>query len=241
MFRRRARPRIRARVVRLGILVVGVVGLGPLGGAAPGPLVAQAQGQNAGHAEARQHFEAGVRYYEGGDFPHAVEEFLAAYRLAPSPELSYNVARAYERMGEGAEAIRYYRTYLDDPSAQENRAEVERKIAQMEAAAARQQESLRALPPSTNEMTAEARRFFERGVALYRRGGRENYQSALLAFTAAYNFRPLPEIIFNMALTFERLGRAEEAADHYGEYLRRRRDAPDREAVEAKIRTLRHR
>ncbi len=204
-------------------------------------------------AEARRHFESGLARYNEGNFPAAVEAFLAAYRIAPGPELAYNAARAYERMGENAEAIRYYRLYLADPTATSSRAEVERKIAAiaaLEAASTRRRDALLALPPSQSEMTAEARRFFERGAALFRR---RDYASALQAFTAAYNFARLPEILYNMAMTLERLSqaprtaprRAEElrgqAADHYAEYLRRNRTSPERAAIEAKIRALRAR
>jgi len=61
------------------------------------------------------------------------------------------------------------------------------------------------------------------------------------AFTAALQFAPFPELLYNMALASERLQNWRDARDYYREYLRLRPNAPDRAAVEAKIAELRDR
>jgi tetratricopeptide (TPR) repeat protein len=94
------------------------------------------------------------------------------------------------------------------------------------------------LPATSAEMSAEARQFFERGEALFRRG---RYDAALTAFTAAYNYVRIPEIAYNLAMTSERLGRIEDAILFYRDYLRLRRNSPDRASIEEHIRELRER
>ena len=68
---------------------------------------------------------------------------------------------------------------------------------------------------------------------------RRQYAAAMEAFTAAQRFAPLPEVLYNMAVTAERLHQKRDAIDYYREYLRVRRNAPDRYIVERRIRELR--
>jgi tetratricopeptide (TPR) repeat protein len=63
-------------------------------------------------SEARAKYEAGADAYERKHYKDAVDFFLAADRLAPSAPLSFNIARAYERLGDDASALRWYRDYL---------------------------------------------------------------------------------------------------------------------------------
>ena len=44
-------------------------------------------------------------------YAQAIEHFLAADALVPSAALSFNVAKAYEKLGESAKALRYYRDF----------------------------------------------------------------------------------------------------------------------------------
>jgi hypothetical protein len=55
--------------------------------------------------------------FRAGKYERAIRLFLEADRLAPSPALAFNVARAYEKLGNSARALEYYRNYLRrDPS-----------------------------------------------------------------------------------------------------------------------------
>jgi hypothetical protein len=65
----------------------------------------------AKHA-AKVYYEQGVSAYKAGRLREAIQRFLAADQLAPSPALSFNVARAYERLGESARALEFYRDYV---------------------------------------------------------------------------------------------------------------------------------
>jgi tetratricopeptide (TPR) repeat protein len=91
------------------------------------------------------------------------------------------------------------------------------------------------LPPSDDEVTAEARTFFERGVAMFRRG---RFDSALTAFVAAYRFSPLPEVVYNLAIVSERTEHIQDAIDYYREYLRAVPNDPDRASIETTIHEL---
>lgn len=78
-------------------------------------------------------YERGVAAYRDGRFRAAIEHFIAADGLAPSPALSYNVARAYERLDEAARALAHYRDYLRRAAEPSNAHEVKQRIRQLEA------------------------------------------------------------------------------------------------------------
>jgi tetratricopeptide (TPR) repeat protein len=62
--------------------------------------------------EAKSKYQDGAAAYSAGHYKDAVDLFLAADRLAPSAPLSFNIARAYEKLGDGSGALRWYRDYL---------------------------------------------------------------------------------------------------------------------------------
>jgi tetratricopeptide (TPR) repeat protein len=63
-------------------------------------------------AEAKARYEQGVEAYASGHFKDAVDLFLEADRMSPSAPLSFNIARAYEKLGDDSGALRWYRDYL---------------------------------------------------------------------------------------------------------------------------------
>jgi tetratricopeptide (TPR) repeat protein len=63
-------------------------------------------------ATAKSKYQEGADAYSAGRFKDAVDLFLAADRLAPSAPLSFNIARAYEKLSDDAGALRWYRDYL---------------------------------------------------------------------------------------------------------------------------------
>jgi hypothetical protein len=82
----------------------------------------------ARRSAAKARFEQGVEAYRSHRYAQAVRWFLEADRLAPSPALSYNIARAYDRIDDTSAALRWYRDYLrrgpDTGNASEVRARV---------------------------------------------------------------------------------------------------------------------
>jgi len=85
--------------------------------------------------EARTHYQAGVKYYNGGDYRSAIREFSAAQQLLPADLNNYNLALCYDKLGDPEPAVQYYRAYLDKVPNTDKRAEIEASIARLDAAA----------------------------------------------------------------------------------------------------------
>jgi hypothetical protein len=85
-------------------------------------------------SEARAHYQAGVKFYSGGDYRSAIREFSAAQQLAPADLNNYNLALCYDKLGDAEPAIQYYRAYLDKQPNTDKRAEIEASISRLEAA-----------------------------------------------------------------------------------------------------------
>jgi tetratricopeptide (TPR) repeat protein len=96
-----------------------------------GPAVAKPE---AGpKVEARRHYDAGMAHFNLREYKLAIDEFQAAYRLRPEPVLLYNLGQAYRLAEDTEQALYFYRAYLrNDPQAA-NRADVEARIAVLEA------------------------------------------------------------------------------------------------------------
>ncbi|HMG21102.1 MAG TPA: tetratricopeptide repeat protein [Kofleriaceae bacterium] len=85
-------------------------------------------------AEARAHYQAGVKSYSGGDYQAAIREFSAAQQLAPAELNNYNLALCYDKLGDAEPAIQYYRAFLDKQPGSDKRAEIQASIDRLEAA-----------------------------------------------------------------------------------------------------------
>jgi len=98
---------------------------------------------------ARELFLQGVAAYRAGKFYEAVEIFLQTQRIYPDNELCFNIARAYENLGDVGAALRYYRDYLrqaDRPSDGEEVRERVRRLSQQLAQRGTQQVSVLSQP-----------------------------------------------------------------------------------------------
>jgi outer membrane receptor protein involved in Fe transport len=107
--------------VRSFLLVLLVALAGPVALAQEAPSLDLAE-------EADLHFGIAVRHYRSGDYRTALEHLLLSNRLVPNRNVVFNIARAYEELGEYDQAFRHYTDYLaleDDP---EMRASGERSI-----------------------------------------------------------------------------------------------------------------
>jgi hypothetical protein len=61
---------------------------------------------------ARGHYRLGTQRYDHGDFRGAIEEFSAGYAVVPLPHFQFDIARAYERLGELDSARTAYQRFL---------------------------------------------------------------------------------------------------------------------------------
>jgi hypothetical protein len=85
--------------------------------------------------DARTHYQAGVKAYNGGDYKVAIREFSSAQQLAPADLNNYNLALCYDKLGDPEPAIQYYRAYLDKNPNTDKRAEIEASVQRLESAA----------------------------------------------------------------------------------------------------------
>jgi hypothetical protein len=107
-------------------------------------------GARAGDADqkaARPHYEKGATEYNLGHFGEAIAEFEKAYELDPAPVLLFNIAQAHRQNGNNERAAFFYRRYLEQAPGAANRAEVERRIKDLEEAIRQQSEIKRRPPP----------------------------------------------------------------------------------------------
>lgn len=86
--------------------------------------------------------EEGAALYQQREYRRAIERFIQAYAIDPDPNLLFNVARSYERLGEVDLAIEKYEAFLASPGADA-------------AGRARAEESLRLLRRAKGERSAE--------------------------------------------------------------------------------------
>ena len=76
--------------------------------------------------------------YQDGRYAAAIDDLLAAYKLAPEPRLLYNLAQAYRKLGERQKAEQFFRQYLEtDPAIPAaRRQEVARRLDELKEQAA---------------------------------------------------------------------------------------------------------
>ncbi len=93
-------------------------------------------GPATAHADqADQHYKRALRYYESKDYPRAIKEFQAAYRVRQLPRILLNIGQVYRKLGMASTALKFYEHYLRvEPNPKpEIKAEVDRYIAQTHA------------------------------------------------------------------------------------------------------------
>lgn len=82
----------------------------------------------------------------------------------------------------------------------------------------------------------QAKLHFERGTTAYKAG---RYQEAHDEFLQSYNQAGLPDLLYNLAVTAERMGRPDLAVGYLEKYLTGH--PPDRQNIESELRRLRRR
>ena len=85
---------------------------------------------------ARAHLRAGIAYYDDGKYDDAVKEMQVAYGLKPVPDLQYNLAQCFERLGRYEDAAVAYETYLGGRANATDGNSVRTRIANLRARAA---------------------------------------------------------------------------------------------------------
>jgi tetratricopeptide (TPR) repeat protein len=88
-------------------------------------------------AEGKARYERGVEAYAAGRYKDAIDLFLQADALAPSAALSFNIARAYERIGDDAACLQWYRDFRRRAPDAKNSREVDTRISALETSLAK--------------------------------------------------------------------------------------------------------
>jgi tetratricopeptide (TPR) repeat protein len=104
-------------------------------------------------------FDEGRKLYDLGHFEEAAERWERAYLECDSPQIIFNLAQAQRRAGHARRAIDLYKRWLDlTPSASaEERADVEQKIASLEASLVAERER-EPVDPAVTEPTPPDRK-----------------------------------------------------------------------------------
>ena len=109
-------------------------------------------------SDARTHYNAGKKAYDAGEYEKAIAEFQAADQLAPSGVNDFNIATAYDALGNKVDAIRYFKSYLTRTPEAQNRATVEATISRLERAIADEESARIAAEEEARRQAAEEAR-----------------------------------------------------------------------------------
>jgi tetratricopeptide (TPR) repeat protein len=101
--------------------------------------------------EMKLHYEKATRAYDVQKYSEAVDEYQKAYEIGGDPAMLYNVAQSYRLADQPADALRFYRRYLQRSPNARNREDVERKIAEMEKVVEARRKAAAAAPPAAPE------------------------------------------------------------------------------------------
>jgi tetratricopeptide (TPR) repeat protein len=112
-------------------------------------LGATATAQEADDSRARMHFDAGRSYYDDGAYEQALQEFRRAYDLSRRPAMLNNMAQCEERLGMWNEAAAHLEEFARTlPEGSEDRARVDRRVANLRARVAGRSEEPEPSGPS---------------------------------------------------------------------------------------------
>lgn len=75
-------------------------------------------------ALAQEHYNAGLRAYNVGEFDQAIKDWKAAYQYLGAPDFLFNIAQAYRQKRDYAQAVFFYNSYLRGKPEAANVAEV---------------------------------------------------------------------------------------------------------------------
>lgn len=81
---------------------------------------------------ARGHYQRGKTHYQLAEYKEALEAFRAAYRLKQDPVFLFNIAQCHRQLDQHAEALKLYGAYLRESPNAVNRAEVEKRMAELQ-------------------------------------------------------------------------------------------------------------
>src|SRR5262245_26459017 len=87
-------------------------------------------------------------------------------------------------------------------------------------------------------VAAEARRHFENGERLFHE--QADYDAAVEEYLTAWRLKPHPNVLYNIAVAYERVYKPEEAREYYERFVRSSPESGElKQKAEARLRVLR--
>ena len=109
-------------------------------------------------SEARKHYELGTKYYDLQRYADAAKEYEAAFVIKDDPALLFNIGQAYRLARNPRKAIGAYRSYLRRVPNDPRRAEVEKRISDLQKQIDREEQNAESPPTGTLPPTEEGGR-----------------------------------------------------------------------------------
>ena len=110
----------------------GIIAIATLVVCALGASAARAESESEKKLRAKEHFEKATRLYDVGKYGEAINDYEEAYLLIGDAALLFNIGQAYRLWDRPDDAIRAYKNYLRQRPDAVNRADVEKKISDLE-------------------------------------------------------------------------------------------------------------
>jgi len=144
---------------------------------------------------AKARYEEGVEAYKDQRYADAVRLFLEADALSPSAALSYNIARAYEKLADDAQTLRWYRNYLRLNPQAANATEVQGYVRSLSAKLAKQgiQQLTVVTSPAGATVAIDGTALGVSPLTVELRPGRHSAQVSLRGFSDVNGNFELPE------------------------------------------------
>lgn len=177
--------------------------------------------------QAQNHFRQGEAYFKVGTYDKAVEEYEAAYALAPKPGVLFNIGLCHEKSGDDKKAVEYYEKFLRDapdaPKATEARA--------------RREALARAISKREKELATKTE------AAAKRAAGQEaaaasNWDQAIEQYTASLRLVNDPEVVFFLAEAYRGKGDMVLAKAEYERYLAKAESGKNRPQAARRIQEI---
>lgn len=177
--------------------------------------------------KAQKHFRQGQAYFKVGTFDKAIEEYEAAYALAPKPGVLFNIGLCHENAGEDEKAVEFYERYLRDAPNADKATE----------ARARREALARGIEERNQVERARAEAQAKRvaGQAALAAGA---WDEAIALLTASNTLVADPEVVYELATAYTGQGEPILARAEYERYLNVAPTGAHRQAAAQRIAEL---
>lgn len=174
----------------------------------------------------------GIRGFTNGDYRRCIEALSMIE--TPSPDMLWNMALAWEKLGEIAEAKATWERYLASAAPESGKSKIRSHLKDLET-------SPTPPPPQKTELTAgdspEGVAAGEAATKYYKQG---DYAAALPLWLKAYELLPnRPELLYNYASTLEKLDRLADAETAWQRYLSTNINDKQKSEIDAHLASLR--